>query len=301
MQLHDLPDDVLRLVLEASFAPRVNSIAPTLKANLPLLAVCPTSLDLVVAADCVQMVKRVEIVVNYKLNPFPGLSAVIRLMRAAAEEWRGFDGELAAIYSDQLESLHSYHPITIVFLNLKELTVIYWPTDVVDGVEARYPDGHPWKLHFPKLSKLHVSCKLDVCPLLEVSIMRSSNSNPAALAAANRILESAQEGKERFLKVYDESIPVLPESITCTLLTALSIDADTSVDTALGLIRILPNLGSLYIWRLTLHDIQEDISVPGPDEDCRVEPFNARVKEMRPIAEFVSAYSNRQVYVSRHG
>ncbi|KAJ2784889.1 hypothetical protein H4R18_000814 [Coemansia javaensis] len=45
----------------------------------------------------------------------------------------------------------------------------------------------------------------------------------------------------------------------------------------LGLIRMLPNLTSLRIWNLTV----KDISVPEPDEDCLVEPFSTKIKEMK--------------------
>ncbi|KAJ2776327.1 hypothetical protein H4R18_005724 [Coemansia javaensis] len=251
MQLRDLPDDGLRLVFEAFLKTRYSKTF-MLKTNLPLLAVCRSAGD---------------------------SSGVIE------------------------------------FPNLKKLKLSYRSTRASDGVEPRHPDGHPWRLHFPRLGKLDVSCDQDRCPLLEyavfpphmyeisinaatsmlmhvaemtlsasenlkIAVSPTSNGDPAALATANRILKGARESKRVELRVSDCSLVVLPESITCTSLTALSIDADTSVDTVLGLIRMLPNLGSLHIWHLTLHDIQEDISVPGPDEARLVEPFNARIKEM---------------------
>ncbi|KAJ2776666.1 hypothetical protein H4R18_005554 [Coemansia javaensis] len=278
----------------------------------------------------------------------PGVCNVTFKDYFASPVVRELDGQLAVLYSDQLEGLLSYHTITvppdhtfrqlksvsighdssisyqhprvdpaklvslsltlwpsdhswapfsadgdsgvIEFPNLRRLGVAYWiTTRTADGVEARHPDGHPWRLHFPKLDRLLAS--------------RSTTM----LVAANRILESARESKEKALVVYDESMPVLPETITCTSLTALDIWAEASVDTMLGLIRKLLSLAKLHIWSLTLRNIQEDISVPGPDEDCLVEPFNTNIKEMliqlvpvvkEPIAEFVDAYSKRYPHLA---
>ncbi|KAJ2782631.1 hypothetical protein H4R18_002151 [Coemansia javaensis] len=454
MQLRDLPDDVLRLVLEASLDRRPLAKF-TIKANLPLLAVCrrgggsddghassaadepndakvTTDLDLVVAAGCVQAVKQVRIFVYCKASPLPGLDAAVRLMRAAAGVWRGarqleistfptnhalarrvnaadhqdgirqtiaslaatmpgirrvsfkgyiaspvvreLDGQLAVLYSGQLEGLLSQHPIAVppdhTFRHLGSVSIWYdgsgpsyqhpgvdptrlvslelesWPPNntwapfsadgdsgaiefpslrrltatsctnhVVDSVEARHRDSHPWKLHFPRLNRLHVECRQSACPLLEyavlpprmgeisieatepvlvrvaemrlptstrlkVAVSRYADGSPAALAAANRILESAQESKEVALRVRDEALPVLPESITCTSLTALSIFSDTSVDAMLGLIHMLPGLARLAVLSLTLSNAQEDISVPGPDEPCLAEPLGPKLKEM---------------------
>ncbi|KAJ2779958.1 hypothetical protein H4R18_003704 [Coemansia javaensis] len=475
MQLHDLPSDVLRLVLEASFTTRYDA-TDTLKANLPLLAVCrrwrylvlaavysgvdicygdsgrgsgsdddhassapsepddaeiTTNLDLVVSAGCVQTVKQMSITVYYRTNPFPGLDAVIRLMRGAAEEWRGvrqldvsvlatghllglranaadhkaeikqtsaalaatmpgvcrvffdsnylgsavqeFGGRLAVLYSDQLESLLSRHPVivppdhtfgqlkrvsieyggvisyqhprvdparlvslglewwpvdhswapfsadngskTIEFPSLKRLNVMYQPADVADDAEAGCRDGRPWELHFPELERLCVNCKQDTCSLLEyavlpahmsvisikaaapvlvrvaemglpasqslkITVSADTDGNPAALVAANHILESAHESKELELEVEDRLLPVLPESIACTSLTVLAIWANTNTDTMLRLIQMLPRLARLHVQSLTLGNTQEDISVPGPDESRLVDPFNSSIEEM---------------------
>ncbi|KAJ2776661.1 hypothetical protein H4R18_005549, partial [Coemansia javaensis] len=333
MHIHDLPNDVLRLVLEASLDDQPEDqteATAALKANLRLLAVCrrwrcvaladvysgvavcyggklsrnggpggartdkatsdpyaprsASNMDLVISAGCMQVVKRVVIIVDYKRSPLTDFGVVTQQMRAAAEEWRGvrrlditifnsrdmparrtdvagsegkikrasaelaatmpgvcrvhfdsisfdkivqeLDSQLAVLYSDQLEGLVSSHPIAvppdhtfrqlksvsighdssisyqhprvdpaklvslsltlwpsdhswapfsadgdsgvIEFPNLRRLGVAYWiTTRTADGVEARHPDGHPWRLHFPKLDSLSVDCEQDTCPLLE--------------------------------------------------------------------------------------------------------------------------------------
>ncbi|KAJ2779450.1 hypothetical protein H4R18_004001 [Coemansia javaensis] len=74
------------------------------------------------------------------------------------------------------------------------------------------------------------------------------------------------------------SVPVLPELIMCTSLTYLVVRAPTSLDTMLGLIHRLPRLTSLGLWKLTLDEIQADISVPAPGEGCVVEPLDTQLK-----------------------
>ncbi|KAJ2778653.1 hypothetical protein H4R18_004467 [Coemansia javaensis] len=238
MQLRDLPDDVLRLVLKASFT----------------------------ASD----------------HTFKHLKKAF--IGAYDHSWAPFSAD------DGSEAIE--------FPNLKKLSVMYWPVDAVYGVEARRRDDRPWKLHFPKLDMLRVSCIQDRCPLLEYA--GDSIGGPAALAAANRILEGARESKERALRVKVRSPTVVPESITCTSLTALSLYVNTSVDTMLGLIQMLPDLVSLEIRCLTLSDMQEDISAPGPDEECMVEPLGSNIKEININVSPNEPASEMLVPVAKH-
>ncbi|KAJ2712848.1 hypothetical protein H4R19_002549 [Coemansia spiralis] len=60
------------------------------------------------------------------------------------------------------------------------------------------------------------------------------------------------------LHIKDDSLLVLPGTITCSDLTRLVVAALTSMDGVLGLIRILPSLTSLAINTLTLDGIRPD-------------------------------------------
>ncbi|KAJ2777100.1 hypothetical protein H4R18_005321 [Coemansia javaensis] len=111
-----------------------------------------------------------------------------------------------------------------------------------------------------------------------LEIVDDNNGDPAALAAANRILERAQDARTLELTVDSPRLPVPPEAVAGTSLTRLVVMAPTSLDAMLGLIRSLPRLTSLGLWRLTLDEIQADISVPAPGEGCVVEPLDTQLK-----------------------
>ncbi|KAJ2776667.1 hypothetical protein H4R18_005555 [Coemansia javaensis] len=348
MQLCDLPNDVLHLILKAK--------------NLPLLAVCRRWRSIALAdvysgvnisyyslpgsaSWCLEIVTIPNPHMPARITTnVASYEAEIRQTSAAQLKHAsiGYDSSisyqhprvdparLVSLVLSSWPSDHSWVPFsadddsgTIVFPNLKKLDVSYSFNDSTDGVKTGHSDGHPWRLHFPKLDKLSVSCIQGRCPLLEYAVLpprmgeisieatalilvslaemgllvsRSitvivdpdPDDSSAALAAANRLLESAQASKEEALVVHNLPTPMLLELVTCTSLTALDIWIDTSVDTMLGLIRMRPNLTKLHIRSLTLRNIQEDISVPGPDEDCLVEPFNTRIREMHIRAGFGS-------------
>ncbi|KAJ2784091.1 hypothetical protein H4R18_001313 [Coemansia javaensis] len=177
-------------------------------------------------------------------------------------------------------------------------------------------DGPPWSLRFPALDKLKLDCAQSVCPLLEhavlparmdaidiqgtaavllrlaetplpaarhinIGITSDCEGDPAALAAANRILEAARGGEEIELYVGDSSLAVTPEAITCTALTALLVDTATGADTMLALIPRLPNLVRLSFRRLKLSGIQEqDVSVPEPGDSRLAQPLDTRISRM---------------------
>ncbi|KAJ2694272.1 hypothetical protein H4R19_005928, partial [Coemansia spiralis] len=123
MHFNDLPDDVLALVFRA-VQPAIKRQLSDVKDGMGLLSVCRrwrevaipmvydtvvvkcgtegtenidgpenvdinTTLDLVVDAKCLHMVRKVLIDVCYRTSPFQGLKAVIERMRGAAGEWAG--------------------------------------------------------------------------------------------------------------------------------------------------------------------------------------------------------------------
>ncbi|KAJ2785358.1 hypothetical protein H4R18_000569 [Coemansia javaensis] len=209
----------------------------------------------------------------------------------------------------------------IEFLNLKELDVVYFDTAATSSIDVRHRDGHPWKIRFPKLERANIFCLQNICPLLEyavfprriekldiratasmflqmsemllpaarrlkIGIASGANGNPAVLAAANRILDSAQGSETVCLDVDDKSLPVFPSSITCAPLTELLIRADTGVDTVLQLIQEVPGLTSLKIHSLALSDTHTDLLVPGLHEAHLVAPLNTSVRKLRIFAKY---------------
>ncbi|KAJ2777878.1 hypothetical protein H4R18_004918 [Coemansia javaensis] len=102
MHLCDLPDDVLRLVLQESrclalpfvydevwikYDTRTSNSGVDTNTE-PDDGVLASNLDLVASAGCVGAVKSVRIEVWCNHNPFPGLSKVAQAMRDAAAVWR---------------------------------------------------------------------------------------------------------------------------------------------------------------------------------------------------------------------
>ncbi|KAJ2783529.1 hypothetical protein H4R18_001662 [Coemansia javaensis] len=277
MHLLDLPNDVLRLVLEESlvnihneFEASKTNMMKTLKANLPRLAVCrqlrclalpivhsavfiqhgdmaswrigpwghyshstddrpedvkmTTNLDFAVAAGCVHAVKQVGIYVYCIENPFPGLGAVARLMRTAAERWGG----------------------------------------------------------------LKVYCTRDTCLLFERAMFPThmdsitceiEGSN--ALAAISSILEDARGSEEIVLNFHHHCLsPALPGLFTCTSVTDLQIWSGDSVSAILDLVRGLPNLTSLTLTDVESNANFDDVSVPEPGDTCLVEPFDTKLRKV---------------------
>ncbi|KAJ2779139.1 hypothetical protein H4R18_004170, partial [Coemansia javaensis] len=177
---------------------------------------------------------------------------------------------------------------------------------------------HQWKkkrLSFPALRKIRVECAEMSCPILEymvlppqmdsvaidvaapallslheaalpiarsvkIGITHGARHDRSVLAAANRILTRVRGHEGAELDVYDSSLPVTPESITCASLTGLLVSAPTSVDAMLGLIQALPSLASLWISHLTAGEPQTDISIPEPGDARLAEPLNTSIEHM---------------------
>ncbi|KAJ2710134.1 hypothetical protein H4R19_003898, partial [Coemansia spiralis] len=165
--------------------------------------------------------------------------------------------------------------------------------DAVYASTPHYSNERRYSLCFPALDRLAVTCFGAECPLLETMVlpqrMRAVSitagapvfrsiasavlpaakrlqlqvdlqpmSDPAALAAVNQVLTSAPASAHKELHIKDDSLLVLPSTITCSDLTRLVVAAPTSMDGVLGLIRNLPSLTSLAINTLTLDDIHPD-------------------------------------------
>ncbi|KAJ2805313.1 hypothetical protein H4R21_001309 [Coemansia helicoidea] len=231
-------------------------------------------------------------------------------------------GELTAMSLLAAPSNHSWAPFStssgsqvIEFPRLRQLFVGYRTTYLANGIAVRHRDGHPWRLHFPRLESLRIHNSQQACPLLEYAtlpahmesiyismesaaylniasvvlpaakridlhITPESHGDTSGLPAINRILESARGAESLELAVEDNTLRVGPGSITCTALTQLAISAPTSVDTMLSLIEGLPNLVKLTVLCLDLSGIQADVSVPGADADASVEPLSMSLESL---------------------
>ncbi|KAJ2805061.1 hypothetical protein H4R21_001405 [Coemansia helicoidea] len=198
----------------------------------------------------------------------------------------------------------------IEFAKLKRLDVAYGTTYHEDGIAVHHRDGHPWKLHFPSLTRLDVRSSQDICPLLEYAVLPpgmesiaiklkpaafqrlaslalpaakrislhitwgSTHGEPGGFPAVNRVLESARGSGTLELFVFEKMLPAEAECITCTALTHLFVGSPVGADTVLAFIRRLPNLVELRLLDLDSSDVQADISVPSADADAVVEPLH---------------------------
>ncbi|KAJ2779286.1 hypothetical protein H4R18_004094 [Coemansia javaensis] len=211
----------------------------------------------------------------------------------------------------------------IRFPNLRTLDVSYRFECVAGGGREQRQGAPAWQLHFPKLRTMSVDCPWGTCPLLRDAVLpshmdavtlkltssalcsigstampaarclklvvqRGSYGGPAAMVAANRLLESAQGSGEVELSTLESLDCVLPDVITCASLTRLWVAAPTGVDAMLGLVRGLPNLAYLGLQHLEAEDVQSDIPVPAPDDQRPVEPLSTSIRSM-----YVNTYGDR--------
>ncbi|KAJ2784319.1 hypothetical protein H4R18_001205 [Coemansia javaensis] len=203
----------------------------------------------------------------------------------------------------------------INFPNLKLLDFQCYDIFAAEEPMERCQDGRAWKLCFPKLQELRIDSVWNSCPLLEhavlpahmdaisietppallqyvsglslpatrsltIGINEGGEDGAAALATANRILNGARGSEERILNICDHALSVLPEAITCTLITQLTIAPAISVDTVLNLVQRLPSLTSLEVYTCLTDGAQADLSVPEPGSGYMVDPFETKMKKM---------------------
>ncbi|KAJ2807689.1 hypothetical protein H4R21_000381 [Coemansia helicoidea] len=201
----------------------------------------------------------------------------------------------------------------IEFTNLKRLRVLYNADDEETGATARHGDGHPWELHFPSLTSLGICCSQGICPFLEYAVLPpcmesitivmssaayknianvrlpetkrlslriddGSRHDPSGLPVINRIVEGAHGSEMLELIVDDNTLDVVPETITCTTLTHLQVSATTTEDTMLAFIERMPNLIELTFFNLNLGDARGDVSVPDANVDAVVEPIHTSLR-----------------------
>ncbi|KAJ2776458.1 hypothetical protein H4R18_005661 [Coemansia javaensis] len=121
--------------------------------------------------------------------------------------------------------------------------------------------------------------QLPVVNYLKVYIETSVDDRSDALTIANRAIERMQGSEMLELTIYQGSLN-LPAEAICALLTHLEMYPYVGVDYMLALIRKLPRLASLTLWKLEFDDIQADISVPGPEEFCFVEPLSTSIRRL---------------------
>ncbi|KAJ2779530.1 hypothetical protein H4R18_003966 [Coemansia javaensis] len=261
-----------------------------------------TNLGLVVAAGCVHAVKRVDISVYFKANPIPGLSAVVQLMRTAAERWEGvgrlsiavhpdgraFDEDsigaaeheddtkpicaalaatMPAVRSLDLGGYSNNNPISWTLYG--RLAVLY--SDQLQGIDAGCPVVVP------------LGCTLEQLRAVSIAY-RGEIGHPRTrmdlTSIASLTLESWPPNHPWTLFGPDNG----SGAIVFSGLKALDIlydDSDTWDDNVLHLNE--PD------------SVQEDVSVPEPGNACLAEPFDTKLKKMDvpegPIMGFVKAYS----------
>ncbi|KAJ2784975.1 hypothetical protein H4R18_000789 [Coemansia javaensis] len=186
---------------------------------------------------------------------------------------------------------HSWAPLAagsgstdIVFPSLEHLNVWYRERDAEEDAETWLWDETPWRIHFPKLKTMTVASDHNTCLLLRCMVlpphmdkMHMDVPAPVLLSTPKTSLPHAR-GTERLELVVRESLLSVPPEAIPALVTRLEMRPPIGVDSMLALIRRLPRLATLMLWRLEFDDIQADISVPGPDEYCFVEPLSARIE-----------------------
>ncbi|KAJ2798798.1 hypothetical protein H4R21_003789 [Coemansia helicoidea] len=215
----------------------------------------------------------------------------------------------------------------IEFPNLTKLCVEYHSVYLENEIAVRHRDGHPWRLHFPSLKVLYIECFRDICPLLEYAVLpphmesitldmrsaaylemasvvlpmtkrlsicisRHSSGDPIGLPVANRILESAHGCEELKLRIDDQMVYVLPETLTCTALTHLEVSSIISVDTMFAVIRTLPKLVMLALHNLDLSNIRANLRVTYADKDAVVESLHPSLKSLYITASWNSRGRN---------
>ncbi|KAJ2716561.1 hypothetical protein H4R19_000569 [Coemansia spiralis] len=92
----------------------------------------------------------------------------------------------------------------------------------------------------------------------------------------NHALSRAHLSDNVQLSIKDINLPVLPEHITCTALTKLSLATPTSMDAVVGFVGKLPRLTSLAIYCCTLVADELDLALP-PFGDAAVPPLATKL------------------------
>ncbi|KAJ2806339.1 hypothetical protein H4R21_000906, partial [Coemansia helicoidea] len=201
----------------------------------------------------------------------------------------------------------------IEFTKLQKLYVTYSSISEMEEAVVCHKDGHPCKLHFPGLNALSIESTGDTCPLLKYAVLPRrmemihiamppaayrdiadlvlpatkslvfdvadfSGGDPSDLRIINRLIDRARGTKWVALKIGDDSLPVVPENITCTALTHMMISRPVSVDTMLAFLGRMPKLVMLILDKLDSSDVQTDMSVPTTDDSAIIEPLSTSLK-----------------------
>ncbi|KAJ2777790.1 hypothetical protein H4R18_004965, partial [Coemansia javaensis] len=164
----------------------------------------------------------------------------------------------------------------VAFPELRELGLFYVTENHTSSASAQFQSSNAWRLHFPKLQKLHVGTELEICPVLEHAVLPAqmdsitieasasvlqkiaemhppavrrlailvkpgAGARAAGLAAANQILNTGLS-EHMELEISDQEICVSLESLTCTSLTRLEMSATVDFETVFGIIEAMPRL-----------------------------------------------------------
>ncbi|KAJ2782209.1 hypothetical protein H4R18_002418 [Coemansia javaensis] len=249
MLIHDLPNDIPRLILEDIFEDIGASGGKGRLGAGFMPAAIRSNLGLAVSIGCLHVVKEVHLCVWGEASASITLNEAVRFMRATASKLDGVKslkicniyGWLTSLYAGQLEEFNS----SGVFpFPCGKLTLVH-VEEIVDNTSTA------WRLHLPGLQQLRVDTPNSTRSLLEHTLMIGSRD-----------------------------MVVRPDDITSTTLTQLVIHSAASVDTMLGLVQKLPNLIHLFLSCFVPDVIEADLTVPGPDDEAVLEPFNAKLNDL---------------------
>ncbi|KAJ2714160.1 hypothetical protein H4R19_001871 [Coemansia spiralis] len=135
---------------------------------------------------------------------------------------------------------------------------------------------------------------------LSLVIPWRSGGDPSVFHTINRLLEGVHGSEYVELRIDDEELPVVPESITCTALTNLLIYWPTSIDNMLVFIEKLPKLQVVTFHSLDASDIQADISVPKAEASAAITPLSTSLKALAINYDRERLLPDKAVAVARY-
>ncbi|KAJ2782557.1 hypothetical protein H4R18_002186 [Coemansia javaensis] len=232
MDINRLPDVVLRMILAAA-AKDGDEVGPTLAANLPLLALYG------------------QITVAYAGQ----LRAIDSVYPIAVSSSCTFKQLMRASIRYDMDTSYR-HLLRTLGISLEVYSAMPACPLLKHAVFPLRMDEISIIVSVPMLQSL-LYMPLPTAKRLKIGISSGANRNVDSLATACRILERAQNATELGLHVHDATLPVLPESVTCTSLASL-----------------------LELRSLKLANIQADISVPKPDDDRVLGPLETNIEEL---------------------
>ncbi|KAJ2799396.1 hypothetical protein H4R21_003562, partial [Coemansia helicoidea] len=252
---------------------------------------------------------------------------------------RALFGRLAEHYAGQLHVLQSSHPIAVprncqftklrkarlgfgYLVNqplpriecgaLEELSLLNAPPSI--SWAPFISGGDPRVVEFASLKRLHsvditmtsaaflrnAEAVLPAARRASLRVSRWSAGDHCGLPAINRILGRVRGCDVLELAIDDDRLRILPESITCTALTQLSVAGPVAADTVLAILERLPSLSRLSLGGLDCTDVQTDISIPAVEEGAVAAPLCTSLKVLAIRGERSQHSPDMAVAVAKH-